>query len=251
MKIIAALLGFLLLGSCAPSAYALTCPGYTYVLTNGQLADANQVMANFNTALNCTTLYAAPITSPAFLGTPTAPTATPGTSTTQIATTAFSAAAIAAAPYAPLASPALTGTPTAPTAGGGTNTTQIATTAFVATNFALLTDSRFSGPTQNSQSGVYAFVLTDAGNQVYHPSADTTARTWTIPANASVAFVIGTKIEVVNDCSAGALTVPITSDTLVWFPAGTTGTRTIAACGTATLTKVTSTRWILTGVGVS
>ena len=35
--------------------------------------------------------------SPAFTGTPTAPTATPGTNTTQIATTAFVTAAIAAA----------------------------------------------------------------------------------------------------------------------------------------------------------
>lgn len=39
----------------------------------------------------------APLASPALTGTPTAPTAAPGTNTTQIATTAFSAAAIAAA----------------------------------------------------------------------------------------------------------------------------------------------------------
>lgn len=59
-------------------------------------------------------------------GTPTAPTASAGVSTTQIATTAFVATS-----FAPLASPALTGTPTAPTAASGTDTTQIATTAFV------------------------------------------------------------------------------------------------------------------------
>jgi hypothetical protein len=68
----------------------------------------------------------AALASPAFTGTPTAPTAAGGTNTTQIATTAF-----VATNYAPLASPALTGTPTAPTATTGTNTTQIATTAFV------------------------------------------------------------------------------------------------------------------------
>ena len=66
------------------------------------------------------------VASPTFTGTPAAPTATPGTNTTQLATTAFVAAS-----FAPLASPAFTGTPTAPTATGGTNTTQIATTAFV------------------------------------------------------------------------------------------------------------------------
>ena len=74
---------------------------------------------------------AAPIASPALTGTPTAPTAAPGTNTTQIATTAFVATS-----FAPLASPALTGTPTAPTAAAHTNTTQVATTAFVETEFA-------------------------------------------------------------------------------------------------------------------
>lgn len=75
--------------------------------------------------------YAA-LQNPAFTGTPTAPTAAASTNTTQIATTAFVAAAVAALStiYAPLGSPALTGTPTAPTAAPGTNTTQLATTAF-------------------------------------------------------------------------------------------------------------------------
>lgn len=76
----------------------------------------------------------APLQSPAFTGTPSAPTAGLGTNTTQIATTAFVMAAVAEGVgpgAAPLASPAFTGTPTAPTAPGGTNTTQIASTAFV------------------------------------------------------------------------------------------------------------------------
>lgn len=71
------------------------------------------------------------IASPAFTGTPTAPTAAADTNTTQIATTAYVQTELV--DFAPKASPALTGTPTAPTAGSGTNTTQIATTAFVKT----------------------------------------------------------------------------------------------------------------------
>lgn len=70
----------------------------------------------------------APLASPAFTGTPTAPTPSSGDSTTKIATTAF-----VANNFAKLVSPAFTGTPTAPTAAAGTNTTQIATTAFVQT----------------------------------------------------------------------------------------------------------------------
>ena len=67
--------------------------------------------------------------SPTFTGTPAAPTAAQGTSTTQIATTAFVNQELTV--KAPLASPGFTGTPVAPTAAAGTNTTQIATTAFV------------------------------------------------------------------------------------------------------------------------
>jgi hypothetical protein len=68
----------------------------------------------------------AALASPTFTGTPAAPTATAGTNTTQVATTAFVAAS-----YAPLASPALTGTPTAPTPAAADNSTNVATTAFV------------------------------------------------------------------------------------------------------------------------
>lgn len=71
----------------------------------------------------------APLASPTFTGTPSAPTAGSGTNTTQVATTAFVQSAIA--PLAPVASPTFTGTPSAPTAAAGTNTTQIATTAFI------------------------------------------------------------------------------------------------------------------------
>jgi len=67
----------------------------------------------------------APLASPAFTGTPTAPTPAAGDNSTKIATTAFVAS------KAPLASPAFTGTPTAPTPAAGDNSTKIATTAFV------------------------------------------------------------------------------------------------------------------------
>ena len=77
----------------------------------------------------CSTVFA-PITSPNFLGVPTAPTVA-GTSdnSTKIATTGFVQAVRAL--LAPLASPAFTGTPTAPTPSAGDNSTKLATTAFV------------------------------------------------------------------------------------------------------------------------
>lgn len=103
------------------------------------------------------------------------------------------------------------------------------------------------GIVQNSQSAAYTTVLTDAGKHIYHPSADTTARTWTIDSNANVAYPIGTAITFINDTSAGTLTIAITSDTLVLAGAGTTGSRTLAANGIATAVKMTSTRWMISG----
>lgn len=104
---------------------------------------------------------------------------------------------------------------------------------------------------QNSQSAAYTLVLADGGGHIYHPSADTTARTFTIPANSAVAYPIGTAITFVNDTGAGVVTIAITTDTLVLAGAGTTGARTLAANGVATAIKVTSTRWIINGTGLT
>lgn len=100
----------------------------------------------------------------------------------------------------------------------------------------------------NTQSAAYAILAGDANSCIFHPSADTTPRTWTIPANASVPFPVGTMITFDNDISAGALTIAITTDTLVLVgAAGSTGSRTLAAGGRATALKVTATRWRISG----
>lgn len=102
-----------------------------------------------------------------------------------------------------------------------------------------------------SDSTARAIVLTDAGDILLHPSADTTARTWTIPANASVAFPVGTVLRFVNQNAAGVLTIAITSDTMRLAGAGTTGSRTLAANGVAEAIKVASTEWIISGTGLT
>lgn len=104
---------------------------------------------------------------------------------------------------------------------------------------------------QNSQSTAYTLVLADAGKHIFHPSADTTARIWTIPANSSVAFPIGTAVTFVNQNAGGVITIAITTDTMRLAGAGTTGSRTLAANGMATALKVTSTEWIISGAGLT
>jgi hypothetical protein len=104
---------------------------------------------------------------------------------------------------------------------------------------------------QNSQSAAYTAVLTDSGKHILHPSADTTARTFTIPANGSVAYPIGTALTFVNQNGAGTVTIAITTDTMRLAGAGTTGSRTLAANGVATAIKITSTEWIISGTGLT
>lgn len=106
-------------GSGAPSLSAAR--GSIYVRSDG--------LPYYNT--NGTTGWGqiAPLDSPAFTGTVTAPTAVPNTNNTTVASTAY-ADAIAAL-KANIASPTFTGAPAAPTATIDTNTTQLATTAFV------------------------------------------------------------------------------------------------------------------------
>ena len=104
---------------------------------------------------------------------------------------------------------------------------------------------------QNSKSAAYTLVLGDAGKHILHPSADTTARIFTIPANSSVAYPIGTALTFINQHSAGTVTISITTDTMRLAGAGTTGSRTLAANGVATAIKITSTEWIISGTGLT
>ena len=100
---------------------------------------------------------------------------------------------------------------------------------------------------QNAQTGNYTLVLTDSGKHIYMAAAQA-ATTYTIPANSSVAYPIGTAITFINS-STNNMTIAITNDTLTLSPAGTTGSRTLARYGMATAIKVTSTCGTFLGRG--
>jgi hypothetical protein len=103
---------------------------------------------------------------------------------------------------------------------------------------------------QNSQSAAYTLVLADAGKHIFHPSTDANARTFTIPANGSVAYPIGTAITFINMTSQ-VVTIAITTDTMYLSSAGTTGSRSLAQYGSATAIKMTSTTWLISGSGLT
>jgi hypothetical protein len=103
---------------------------------------------------------------------------------------------------------------------------------------------------QNSQSAAYTLVAADAGKHIFHPSTDANARTFTIPANSSVAYPIGTAISFVNMTSQ-VVSIAITTDTMYLAGTGTTGTRSLAQYGTATALKIESNKWIISGAGLT
>ena len=102
----------------------------------------------------------------------------------------------------------------------------------------------------NSQSAAYTAVLSDAGKVIFHPSTDANARTFTIPANSSVAYPVGTTLTFINMTSQ-VVTIAITTDTMYLSSAGTTGSRSLAQYGSATAVKMTSTTWLISGSGLT
>jgi collagen type VII alpha len=150
---------------------------------------------------------------------------------------------------------------TGPTGPTGSSATMVypASGIAVSTGTAWGTSSFAGDPTQNigylnipqnSQSAAYTLVLADAGKHIFHPSTDANARTFTIPANSSVAYPIGTAITFVNMTSQ-VVTIAITTDTMYLSSAGTTGSRSLAQYGSATAIKMTSTTWLISGSGLT
>ena len=155
----------------------------TTAFVDGSISDL-QTWANdlFETKADALLLNYAPLNSPNFTGVPTAPTANPGSTTGQLATTAFVQHAVTAsttgvasfntrtgavvltladitgAGGVTLVSPAFTGNPTAPTPPPGDNDTSLATTAFVQAALAAVAAGVASF---NSRTGAVTLQLAD------------------------------------------------------------------------------------------
>lgn len=108
----------------------------------------------------------------------------------------------------------------------------------------------FRGVPANVQASNYTLVAADAGKTILHESGAGAGDTYTIPANGSVAFEVGTAITFAN-MDSNAVSIAITTDTLYLAGAGTTGTRTLAQYGIATALKVSSTTWLISGTNLT
>jgi hypothetical protein len=100
-------------------------------------------------------------------------------------------------------------------------------------------------PSAQTQGSAITLALTDMGKIVPN-----TLGGWVIPANGSVPFPVGSTVIVYND-SAANQTISITTDTMYLAGTATTGSRTLAQRGLATLVKVASTTWVASGAGVT
>jgi hypothetical protein len=225
-------------------------------------------VSSFNTRTGAVTLIAADLTaaggallsSPAFTGSPTAPTAVVGTNSTVLATTAFVQAAItaggvvsfngrngvvtlnsadiSAAGGAVLASPAFTGNPTAPTPTAGDNDTSIATTAFVQA----AVNAAGGVVSFNGRAGAVTLSgadLTSAGGALLASPAFTgnpTAPTATAGTNSTVLATTAFVAAAVSAVTSGYL--PLTGGTLTG-PLATTALTVTAIAGGGTSVNIT------------
>ena len=106
----------------------------------------------------------------------------------------------------------------------------------------------YIGMPQNSKSTSYTLVAGDQGKHIYVTAA---GQTITVPSNETTAFPIGTTIAIIAGPTANPVSIAITSDTMYLGGVGSTGTRTLAAYGMATLVKVAATTWFINGSGLS
>jgi hypothetical protein len=134
------------------------------------------------------------------------------------------------------------------TANIGVAATSFTGLAAVATTASTASSVGYIGLPQSATATTAVLAIGDAGKHIY---VTTNSQTITIPANASVAYPIGTAITFIAGPSATTVSIAIASDTMYLTGTGTTGTRTLAAYGSATAMKVSATVWFIAGTGLT
>ena len=129
------------------------------------------------------------------------------------------------------------------TGGVVINTVAEATTASTARSVGYL------GVPASTVTTTNTLTIADAGEHIY---VTTNGQTITIPANASVAYPIGTTLTFIAGPSpVVTVTIAINTDTLRLAGGTSTGSRTLAANGMATAVKVADTTWYINGTGLT
>lgn len=131
-------------------------------------------------------------------------------------------------------------------AGANTDITALDQDVTITATGTIAADSLgFRGLPQNAQTSAYVPVLADQGKHI-----SITTGGVAIPANGTTAFPVGSTIVIYNN-SSSSQNISITTDTLRLAGTASTGTRALAQRGLATIVKVASTTWVISGAGVT
>lgn len=101
---------------------------------------------------------------------------------------------------------------------------------------------------QNAQGSDYQLALSDRGKSIDLTAASLQA---IVPANGTVAFPVGATITITNTTNSTASIAPAANVTLRLAGTANTGQRTLAPYGVATMRKVATDTWIVSGAGLS
>jgi hypothetical protein len=157
----------------------------------GNVSNTSDAAKPVSTAQQAALDLKANLASPALTGAPTAPTASGGTNTTQIATTAFVHGAVSGV--------------TASSIGlGSVNNTADSAKPVSTAQQAAIDDAKTKIVANYQTGSAYTLVLTDAGKRVLR--VDGSANTTTVPLNSSVAFPVDTVVYV-QQYGAGASSI--------------------------------------------
>ena len=147
---------------------------------------------------------------------------------------------------------ATTHTGTTVSVSGNVNGGNIVSAALTSTASLSVTGNTATVTSANYQIGyrdlpqitTFTQLVADAGGKHYYGSG-----TITIPLNSTVTFATGTAILVI--ASASTTISPAGGVTLIQAGSGSTGARTLATSGQASLVKVGTDTWYISGVGIS
>ena len=260
----------------ASPTFTGTVSGITKTMVGlGNVDNTSDTAKPVSTAQQTALDLKAPLASPALTGVPTAPTATAGTSTTQVATTAFVGTAVsnlvASSPAAldtlnelatalgndasfsttvtnslalkaPLASPTFTGTVTAP----AITATALITASASGVAFTDGTQTKEGvasrTPIVQKTASYTLSALTERDSLIEVSSA--TGVTITIPTNTAVAYPVGTSIDILQT-GAGQVTIAPVDGTVTVN--ATPGLKLRTTWSSATLFKRAANTWVVFG----
>jgi hypothetical protein len=128
------------------------------------------------------------------------------------------------------------------------STAATATTSSTAASVGFLGLPQLRTPVGGNEAGITnrTTLISDIGKHIYATETDTR-----VYIDGTLSYPIGSTITVIAAPGAIPVTIAVLVETLYWSPGGTTGTRTLAPYGIATVIKVDTGKWFISGTGIT